>query len=154
VRPITPGPSKADCDALIALPKYLLRIPRKRYRDGQWRMRADTIYDSARNRVALTVEAHARDQRGQTPNVALVWRSRPIRRIDWKVRKRFADRSVVEGWHEHLWDDELEDRVGRAFEPPALDCSLEALFIRACQLWNITILSRRDQSLREARSHE
>jgi hypothetical protein len=73
--------------------------------------------------------------------------------VDWKLRECFRDGVVVEGWHEHLWDDEHEDHIGRPFRPPALDCSLEALFIRACQAWNITILTHRDESLREAASH-
>jgi hypothetical protein len=148
---ITPGPTKAEADALVALPKFMKRKPIERLINATARMKSDYIYDSSGRQIGLTIDVHISDPQnpGDTVSAALIWRGCPIRRIDWKVEELFADGTVVPGWHEHLWDDELEDRIGRPFRPP-LDGwdHLEGMFICICQHWNITLVSRQDRPLR------
>ena len=150
--PITPGPSQADADALVLLPKYLRRMPPQRDLGGCRRIKTDRILDSAGNPTGLLVVAHKTGDgrtHGETVQVALVWRREAIRCIDWKAQRVFADGTVVHGWHEHTWDDEHGRNVGRHFAPPiGSHDDLEALFIAACQHWNIRILTRQDQRLR------
>ena len=151
-RPFTSAPSQRDADAIVALPKYIPRMPRVRLINRDLRLELRRIYDSAGNQLpGLVVDAHAPPpgtHRGETPRVSLTWRGVSIRCIDWEVRHEFADGSVVEGWHEHLWDDRHERNVGCPFDPPGISCDLESVFICACQHWNITIMSRQDQHLR------
>ena len=101
--------------------------------------------------TGLTIDAHAPEdlsRHGETIAVALVWRRKPIRLIDWEVKHEFADGSVVNGWHEHLWDDRWDDNIGQRFSVPIVYADdLEAMFIHACQHWNITIISRQDRRL-------
>ena len=150
--PITRGPSRRDADALVDLPKYIRRMPRKRFLNGRWRIKTDYIYDSAGERTGLEVDAHApadETRHGETIQVALVWRGESIRCIDWELVREFADGTVVEGWHEHLWDDEHGRDIGRKIDPPMHDRDdLEKMFLYACQHWNITILTRQDRMLR------
>jgi len=128
-------------------------MPRIRSINRDLRIKTSRIYDSAGRLTGLTIDAHMPESRvthGETPSVCLIWRGADIRCIDWEVRHEFADGTVVEGWHEHLWDDKHQRQVGRSFAPPlALGSDLEGMFVRACQQWNTTIMTRRDQALRE-----
>ncbi len=146
--PLTPAPSREDADALVALPKYIRRMPPIRAINQDLRIKTNRIYDSANRQIGLTVDAHVSASGatcGETPRICLIWRGKPIRCIDWHVQREFADGTVVEGWHEHLGPG----GGGRAFTPPlGGECDLEAMFIRACQRWNITIMTRRDQRLK------
>ena len=50
------------------------------------------------------------------PGVALYWRGKRIRGIDWKLKEDvrkdgFVTGEVVRHWHEHRWTDLDEDRV-------------------------------------------
>ena len=154
-RPLTAGPSKSDADALVALPKYIKRMPPVRERTGSRRIKTRSVYDSSGRPTGLMVDAHVsmprqRGRHGEVPQVSLVWRNVSIRCIDWEVRHTFADGTVVVGWHEHLWDDTHRREAGRRFDPPlGSSATLEQLFVCACQHWNITILTRQDQHLRE-----
>ncbi len=145
------GPTKADADALVALPKFMKRMPRVRVVNGTRRLKSDYIYDSAGRQIGITIDAHCSDPPtpGETISAALIWRRKPIRRIDWKASETFADGHVVSGWHEHLWDERFEDRIGRAFEPPAHGWDhLEDMFVYVCQHWNITVLTKQDRPFR------
>ena len=148
---ITPGPTRADADALVALPKFIRRMPMVRERDGTRRIKSARIFDSSGRQIGLWIDAHVSEppKPGDTISVALVWRGKPIRRIDWKASETFHDGLTVQGWHEHLWGDDEEDRVGRPFKPPLDGWSdLKTMFVTACQHWNITILTRQDRPLR------
>lgn len=155
LRPLTGRPSKRDAEALVALPKYIRRMPRTRLRHGSQRLKTDKVYDSSGRATGLTVDAHVsfpqgRGRHGETPQVSLVWRRESIRCIDWERRRPFADGTVVEGWHEHLWDDTHGRDVGTRFSPPlARAADLEEMFVCACQHWNIEIRTRQDHHLRE-----
>ena len=150
--PITPRPSQRDADALVSLPKYIKRMPRKRCLNRRWRIKTDYIYNSAGDRTGLVVDAHApadESRHGETIQVALVWRGEAIRCIDWELCREFADGTVVKGWHEHLWDDEHGRDIGRKIDPPMeYRDDLEKMFIYACDRWNISIVTRRDRMLR------
>ena len=152
--PLTPAPSKEDADALVALPKYIRRMPVVRAINQDLRIKTDRIYDSAGRPTGLTVDAHVSASgatRGETPRVCPIWRGEPIRCVDWHVRREFADGTVVEGWHEHLGPG----GGGRAFAPPLEgENDLEAMFVCACQSWNITIMTRRDQRLKVVEDHD
>ena len=152
VRPLTEGPSKAEVDGLIAVPKLLLRLPLPRLKNGCLRMRTDRIYWSNGQQTGLLVDAHVpakTPRRGTTPQVALVWRNENVRCIDWKLRRPFADGTVVEGWHEHLWDEQNGRELGVPFPAPVYGSDdLEVMFVVACQHWGIHIRGRDDQVLR------
>ena len=148
---ITGGPSRRDATALVSLPKYIKKMPRQRNIQGRLRRKTNYIYDSAGSLTGLTIDAHApedTERHGETIQIALIWRNEPIRHIDWEIRRKFADGTVVEGWHEHLWDDRYRDKIGRPFTVP-IGCAddLESMLIHACQYWNINIISRQDRRL-------
>ncbi len=148
---ITPGPTRAEADALVALPKFIRRMPVARDRDGTRRLKSNRIYDSSGRQIGIWIDAHVSEplKPGDTISVALIWRRKPIRRIDWKAIETFHDGAIVPGWHEHLWDEDLEDRIGRPFEPPVEGWNhLETMFVCACHHWNIEILTRQDRLLR------
>ena len=116
-------------------------------------MKTDSIYLSDGRKSGLTVDAKMTSKRhkgGATPSVALIWRNKSIRCIDWEVRHEFADGVIVTGWHEHLWDDTHERDIGCAFDIPlGVDNDLEQMFVASCQHWGILIETRRNQTLRE-----
>jgi len=151
-RPVTERPSQQDADALVALPKYIRRMPRQRTRHGTVRLKTATIYDSAGRDTGVSIDAHMSAPprgRGNSAQVALVWRNEPIRRIDWRLRHHNPDGEVVCGWHQHIWHDKHADQCAVAFkEPIAPKDDLEAIFRIACQHWNIHIRTRRDLMLR------
>ncbi|MGI5816645.1 MAG: hypothetical protein ACOX9R_00965 [Armatimonadota bacterium] len=154
---ITPGPTKAEADALVALPKFMKRKPRERVINATRRLKSDYIYDSAGRQIGITIDVHISEPRnpGDTVSAALIWRGCPIRRIDWKVVEQFPDGTVVEGWHEHLWDEECEDRVGRPFGPPVDGWDhLETMFVSVCHHWKITVVTRQDRPLRVVSDNE
>jgi len=148
---ITPGPTKAEADALIALPKYMKRKPRERRINATRRLKSDYIYDSSGRKIGMIIDVQILypQNPGDTVSAALMWRGCPIRRVDWKVRECFADGTVVAGWHEHLWDEDLEDRIGQTFTAPIDGWDhLETMFIYVCQHWNIQLTTRQDRPLR------
>lgn len=122
IRPLTETVSKEDADGLVMRPKIMLRVPVVRLKNGCLRILTDNIYWSDGSKTNLTVDAKVaakRPRRGSTPSVALIWRGRNIRCIDWKLKRPFPDGTVIEGWHEHLWDERKGREVGIPFQAPA-----------------------------------
>lgn len=154
MRPFNEKPTRAEADAIVAMPKYITRLPRARTIGGAARLKTDKIYLPNGALSGLSIDIHTstgKTARGRTPRGVLIYRGCPIRGVDWEVRHEFADGTVVEGWHEHLWDDRHGRQVGVAFAPPwAMDNDLETLFERVCQHWHIQVGSRYQQRLREA----
>jgi len=138
-RPIA-SHSQAEVDAVLLMPKYVLRRPKPSRPTQCVRLKAKRIYSPARELMSkLMVDAHKSEREGGgSVRVVLIHRGERIRGIDWKVRRQFRDGTVVCGWHEHLWDDIHGDQVGHGVVlPPGIENDIDAMFEFACQRWNI-----------------
>jgi len=75
------------------------------------------------------------------PGIALQWKGKIIRKLDWALRHdTWRDGVVVgfvRGWHEHIWTDEDEDRHIVEADPPIKRTDMRSLVRYCADKWNI-----------------
>jgi hypothetical protein len=76
---------------------------------------------------------------GQRPSASLEWHGIRIRGLDYEIRHDNPDGTVFNGWHEHLWSPEEEDRRVRAPGEIPNDLSLRGLLKWGLARWHIEI---------------
>jgi hypothetical protein len=131
----------AQVNELIRQPKTIGEMPRIRESGGFARLKAEVLVEESRN-IDLVMHAHIglKATALVSPNVVLLWMNLRIRGIDEALdHDNIPGLQSVQGWHEHLWNDQHFDSEIRAIATPPLN--LRALFKNAAKVWNIHILS-------------
>ncbi len=76
-----------------------------------------------------------------TPGVSLRWKGKSIRKLDYALRHDSIKSGIsvghVDGWHEHIWTDEDEDRYVIPADPPVKGNDLRSVVRWATEKWNI-----------------
>ncbi len=78
-----------------------------------------------------------------TPGVSLQWKGKNIRKLDYALRHDSIRYGVsaghVDGWHEHIWTDEDEDRHVIPASPPVKGQDMRSVVRWCAQQWKIEL---------------
>lgn len=78
-----------------------------------------------------------------TPGVALQWRGKIIRKLDWALRHENVQYGtvigIVRGWHEHIWTDEDQGKFIEAADPPVKQTDMGSVIRWCAKKWNIEL---------------
>lgn len=75
------------------------------------------------------------------PGASLIWKTKRIRGIDWRLKKAvFRDGVIVgyvKGWHEHLWTNTDEDRYAIEVNDRIKRTDLRSFIAFCLTRWNV-----------------
>lgn len=142
------GPNKADVDYVIKERKFITHMPEVTERAYEFRMQA-VVYRKSFGKKPTGLVLMARVKKSPAgvprpyPSAALVLNGRfRVRGLNHEIRHDNPDGSVVNGWHEHIWTNQHEDKHVRSARPKPNDLTIRGLFEWALRKWNIRLDQR------------
>jgi hypothetical protein len=137
--------TESEVEYLLKEKKYILGLPQVKEQGGWLVMEADVKKKGDPNwqRGGLTIKARTKtDFPGvpkSSPTCFLQWHGYRIRGVDYEVRHDNPDGNSIRGWHEHIWDNENEDKRVIPASPRIQNADLKALFRWGLEKWRIEI---------------
>ncbi len=138
--------TESEVEYLIAAKKYIVALPEIEQEEGGWSVMVAEVRrkdDPGWQEGGLVIRARVKKAlsglpRG-FPSCSLLWHSYRIRCVDYEIRHDNPDGSFVRGWHEHVWNDQDQDRRVIAASPPVSKPDLKAIFHWGVNKWKIEI---------------
>ncbi len=138
--------TEADVNYLIHEVKFIRAIPEIEAEEGLLTLKARIHKKTAPNWQVGGLIIKARVTKSipglpkALPSCALEWHGVRIRCVDYETRHDNPDGTTVRGWHEHIWNDEDNDKRVIASNPQITRPDMNSIFRWGLKKWNIEII--------------